>query len=85
MSNIICDPGRPGWPKAPTSNELWDWVVLHSNDLTDRQLTILEMMAQGRTSAEIAQTLEISTRTVTALMMTIFDRLEALTPSNTAV
>ena len=46
------------------------------NTLTSRELMVAEQVAQGSNNREIAQTLEITERTVKAHLTSIFEKLE---------
>lgn len=46
------------------------------NDLTDRQMEVLELLVQGKTNKEIASDLFITTNTVKKHVLAIFDKLD---------
>ena len=52
-----------------------------SDGLTTRELEVLALVAEGRTDAEVAETLVLSTRTVNAHLRSIYRKLEVHTRS----
>jgi DNA-binding CsgD family transcriptional regulator len=51
----------------------------HAPELTDRQHELMQLVADGRTNAEIAATLHLSPHTVRTHLMNIFERLGVTT------
>jgi DNA-binding CsgD family transcriptional regulator len=51
----------------------------HAPELTDRQQELMQLVADGRTNAEIAATLHLSPHTVRTHLMNIFERLGVTT------
>ncbi|MBN6886827.1 two-component system, NarL family, response regulator DesR [Cytobacillus horneckiae] len=56
--------------------ELMDDVYREENPLTDREREVLELIAEGRSTKEIAQELNIKTGTVRNYISAILDKLE---------
>ncbi len=56
--------------------ELMDSVYSEENPLTDREKTVLGLVADGKDTKEIASQLSITTGTVRNYISTIFDKLE---------
>lgn len=55
--------------------ELMDDIYAEENPLTDRELEVLELVADGRNTKEIADVLSIKTGTVRNYISTILDKL----------
>lgn len=55
--------------------ELMDDIYTEENPLTDRELEVLELVADGRNTKEIADVLSIKTGTVRNYISTILDKL----------
>jgi two-component system response regulator DesR len=56
--------------------ELMDDIYAGENPLTDRELEVLELVADGRNTKEIAEELSIKTGTVRNYISTILDKLD---------
>lgn len=56
--------------------ELMDDMYAEENPLTDRELEVLELVADGRNTKEIAEELKIKTGTVRNYISTILDKLD---------
>ena len=58
---------RANWPKRP--------VALYPNDLTEREVEVLLLVARGLTDGQVAELLVISPRTANAHLRTIYSKL----------
>ncbi|MCA1053878.1 response regulator transcription factor [Rossellomorea aquimaris] len=56
--------------------ELMDDMYSEENPLTDREKEVLELVADGKNTKEIAEELQLKTGTVRNYISTIFDKLE---------
>lgn len=62
----------------PVARRVLSWVAHPTQDLpqlSDRELQVLELAAQGASNRSISNSLSLSTRTVEAHMRSIFDKL----------
>ena len=87
LEQVIAARGRPLLAdRSPTqagANRHKSTVPPYPADLTERELEVLRLVAQGLTDAQIAQTLIISPRTVNAHLRSIFGKLN-ITSRNAA-
>jgi DNA-binding NarL/FixJ family response regulator len=70
--------GEQGWISHSVENEVSEWneqVLPKANELTDREVEILNRLVEGKSNARMAEELGLSVKTIEKHMSSIFTKL----------
>ena len=73
------------WPSGPSLHSRGEHGPELLGDLSEREVTVLRLLAQGMTNKHIAQTLLLSVRTVEAHLRSIFVKIDVRSRTEAAL